>query len=524
MALKKYFNLGKNGLSGSGFTQDSYYTTYGGVSLGAGNKIESILSVIGENYYSTITNLNVGDRFDLIRLDSNNKLIMEIATIRKNATTSFGTQDIYTLRTLLVYNENEVAIGSCVYESKNIVGGVTYTNPCYFCVATDGTSNSYFVFASDAIIEYGGNIPFLDRVGGFTQNLLTGMTEQQKPIVFDIITNSSRGFDSDPWKGAGYSEKGGGEGSFDFSSDTVSLPSIPSVDAVSTGFLQLFSSNLPKIRELASYMWSTDFFDSVVKITANPIDIIMGLYMYPFSVPASQQKYVRAGNVITNIVMNVPDSQIIEIDCGTYQVTPIYDTYLDYEPFTKCEIYLPYCGTFPLSMDDINGNVLNVRYRIDLLTGVCCAYILINDSVKYNFTGSCAINIPISSRSFENIYNSIVGIAGSMFGGSSFSSPSVGSISGVVTSGKNQIQRGGVASSNAGFLGCQKPYLIFTVPRVAIPIEQNTFIGYPIFGTYKLGDLQGYTEIESIHLENIEGATETEKEKIVSLLKEGVIL
>lgn len=338
------------------------------------------------------------------------------------------------------------------------------------------------------------------------------------------LLNDFREYDSDPWSGSGYAGIGGGEGTFDFKSDTIALPDLPTVDAVSSGFLQLFSGGLTSILELSKYMWSSSFFDSVVKITSNPIDIIMGLYMYPFNVPATNRKYVRAGNVITNVVMNVPDSQIIEIDCGSVEVPNFYGAYLDYDPFTKCDLFLPYCGTFPLSMDDIAGKTLTIKYRVDLLTGVCGAYAIIDESVKYNYTGTCAINIPISSRSFENVYNSIMGVVGSMIGGSSFGLPSVGSVAGAVTSGKNQIQHGGNCSGNAGYLGVQTPYLIFSVPNVAIPKGLNTYTGYPIFATYKLADLKGYTEVEEIHLENLGSATKEEIDMIINKLEEGVIL
>lgn len=392
-----------------------------------------------------------------------------------------------------------------------IINGTTLIS---ICVDDENRIAHWKLYASD-----GASRAF--EMNTINRGIIDGVSES---LLYEILSGSGVEYDPDPWANAGYAGIGGGEGSFDFNSDVIGLPSIPSVDSVSSGFLQLFSGGLSKIIELSKYMWSTDFFDSIVKLTANPIEIIMGLYMYPFVVPATSQKYVRAGNVITNISMNVPDSQIFEIDCGVFPVPQFYGAYLDYEPFSKCEIYLPYCGTFNLSMDDITGKELNVRYRVDLLTGLCVAYVIIDGTVKYNFTGSCAVNIPISSRSFENLYNSIIGLVGSMFSGGSFSSPSVGSVSGVVTSGKNQITHGGIASGNAGYLGVQKPYLIFNVPRVAIPKGLNKYTGYPIFATYKLSDLEGYTEVEEIHLENMGTATKEEIDRIVSLLKGGVIL
>jgi len=430
---------------------------------------------------------------------------------------SYGYVDTYLVTVgLYTANGSEVTTfvnGGCdLIWVKNSVR--TVLQMCLYCAIDRETKKGYIVSAREDYNLSGATVYNNIFISGYTQLSST----------FYTVLSDAQVFDPDPWSGAGYAGIGGGEGGFDFTSDSVGLPTVPAIDSVSTGFLQLFCGGLPKIIELSKYMWSTDFFDNIVKLTSNPIDIIMGLYMYPFVIPATASKYVRAGNVVTNITMNVPDSQIFEIDCGVFPVPQFYGAYLDFEPFSKCEIYLPYCGTFNLSMDDISGKEINVKYRIDLLTGLCVAYVIVEGVVKYNFTGSCAVNIPISSRSFENLYNSIIGLVGSMFGGGNFSAPSIGSVAGAVSSGKNQIAHGGIASGNAGYLGIQKPYLIFNIPRVAIPKGLNKYTGYPIFATYKLGDLKGYTEIEEIHLENMGAATKDEIDRIVSLLKGGVIL
>ena len=71
-------------------------------------------------------------------------------------------------------------------------------------------------------------------------------------------------------------------------------------------------------------------------------------------------------------------------------------------------------------------------------------------------------------------------------------------------------------------LAIQKPYLILTRPRQAHPANQNHYTGYPSFITENLSELSGYTEIEQIHLENVQ-ATDSELNEIVSLLESGVI-
>lgn len=336
--------------------------------------------------------------------------------------------------------------------------------------------------------------------------------------------------DNDPWSNAGYGDVGGGDGTFDFTSDNIQLPQIPDCNAVNTGFIQLFKGTLGEIQALASYMWTDSFWGAIAKLTANPMDVIMSLCMYPFDIPASNRRIVQAGNVVTPITMAVPDNQIIEIDCGIYEVPKFYGSYLDYEPFAKCEIFLPYCGMKTLSLDDIVGRTVNVKYRIDLLTGTCAVFVIVNGTVLYTFSGVCAANIPITSRGFENTISSVLNLASAgvtAFTGAGSAAMVAGfgaSAASNVMQSKPTISRSGSISGNSGFMGVQKPFFVFTTPRVAIPKGQATYTGYPIFNTYKLSEISGYTEIEEIHLENMGRATADEITEIEKLLKEGVII
>lgn len=344
---------------------------------------------------------------------------------------------------------------------------------------------------------------------------------------YNLTRNMISEYFSDPWQGAGIGGTGGGEGTFDFESDVLDLPNIPATDTLSSGFMSIYVSNLQKIRDLANYMWTDDFLTNIVKLTADPIDIIMSLYLFPFNVPYTTTKEVGAGNVHTNITMGVPDSQFYELDCGFLDIPYFYGAYLDYDPYTKCSLFLPYCGMFDISLDDIMGKNVAVKYRIDLITGVCCAYLIVNNSAIYTFTGMCAISIPITARNFESQYTSFMSIASTLVNpikGVGGFIDAGSDIASAVMQSKPTIQRTGNVSSNLGFLGRQKPYFIFTVPNVAIPKNQNKFIGYPIFATYLLKDLSGYTEIQEIHLENMGCATENEIVEIERLLRGGVIL
>ena len=84
--------------------------------------------------------------------------------------------------------------------------------------------------------------------------------------------------------------------------------------------------------------------------------------------------------------------------------------------------------------------------------------------------------------------------------------------------------RAGTFSDATNTLGYQYPYLIISRPSQSVPKQYGRFMGYPsnIFHSH-LGEVRGYTEVSSIHLENI-NATANELDELESILKGGVLL
>ena len=333
---------------------------------------------------------------------------------------------------------------------------------------------------------------------------------------------------SDPYFPGGSTEPGGGTGSFDDKGELIGIPGLPTLSAVSAGFITLFNPTIPQLKNLASYMWS-DLFDVAgwKKIFADPMDAILGLSIVPVAVPSPKTQEVKVGNISTGVQMSVAESQYVEVDCGTLNVEEFWGSYLDYAPYTKAEIYLPYCGIHPISVDDIMAKAVRVVYHVDILSGACCAFVECGGTVLYSFVGQCSSSIPITGDNWTNVINgaiSVAGAIGTMISSGGASAPmAIGQIaSTAVNTMKPSIEKSGSMGGTGGMLGVQKPYLILSRPRQALPSNQNTFSGYPSFITEKLGDLSGYTEIDSIHLENVP-ATESELSEIESLLKGGVI-
>lgn len=337
--------------------------------------------------------------------------------------------------------------------------------------------------------------------------------------------------DDDPYvdDSGQHTESGGGGGSYDNRSDDVDFPDLPRLSATDTGFITLFNPSLSQLQNLANYMWGS-LFDITTwkKIFADPMDAILGLSIVPVSVPDGGNVAVKVGNIATNVSMNKAGSQYVEVDCGALNLKEYFGAYLDYDPYTKVDIYLPYIGVRPLSVDDVMKKTVHVKYHVDILSGACCAYIKCGNSVLYTFVGQASCSIPITGKDWTNVINGTLSIAasiGTMVATGGATAPSaIGSIAATsLNVVKPQIEKSGAMSGMGGMLGNQKPYLIITRPRQAVPSRQNAFLGYPSFITSSVRQLSGYTEFESIRLENIH-ATDQELKEIDQLLKSGVIL
>jgi hypothetical protein len=332
----------------------------------------------------------------------------------------------------------------------------------------------------------------------------------------------------DPYSPGGESGPGGGTGDFDGTGDDIDFPSLPTLSAVDTGFITLFNPSANELRSLANYMWSTGFdLDTFKKLFADPMDAILGLSIVPVNVPNGGSRAVSVGNISTGVTMNVAASQYVEVDCGTLNVNEYWGAYLDYDPYTKAELYLPYIGTRPIAVDDIMNKAVHIKYHIDVLSGACCAFVKCGGSVLYSFVGQCSCSIPITGNDWTNVVNGALSIAASIgtmvaTGGATAPMAAATIASTAVNSMKPNVEKSGSMGGMGGMLGVQTPYLILTRPRQCLPARQNDFEGYPSYITRNLSDVRGYTVIESVHLEGIT-ATDDEKSEIESILKTGVI-
>lgn len=362
----------------------------------------------------------------------------------------------------------------------------------------------------------------------------TETLKEQIPLMRDIDRDLLEWDTEDPYTKGGTSKPGGngrpgsGNGSYDFDSDEQELPDLDTLLSVGdTDLVSVFAPTRAQLRSLASFLWTDDFINAIKKLKGDPFDCIIGLHIVPLTVTGAAAT-LHVGNVDTEISMTKSSKQFYEVNCGTLNLAPIWDAYLDYQ--CRIDIYLPFCGIHRLQPDDVFGKNLTLKYVVDIVSGAVIAYILQDGKVLYAYSGNCAYQIPITGLNYsEMIRGAVQGLATAGIGlatGGMAAPMAAGALAGTAINtaiSKPQIQKSGSLGGNAGYLGIGKPFIIIYAPNQCLPNNMPHYTGYPSMVTAALGSLTGFTVVDSIHLDGI-GATDSEKDEIMTALKEGVLL
>jgi hypothetical protein len=286
------------------------------------------------------------------------------------------------------------------------------------------------------------------------------------------------------------------------------------------------------VSAVGSYLWSSSIIDIVQKFFANPMDGIISLHMIYTTPATGASQNIKLGYLDSGVSAKIVTNQYKIIDCGTIAVPEYFQDVRDYSPYTKCDIFLPFIGIRSLSPEDVINCKLRIKYTVDVLTGAILAELYITKrgitQCLYTFAGNGSVQIPLTGGDRTRLLSGIVSGVTAAVGGAA-----VGGITGMAAGAVHGVQglhntssveRTGNFSANAGAMGIKKPYLIINRKDAYDAYDYNRFIGYPANIACRLADCSGYTKVNSVHVENIPGATENEKERILSVLRSGIII
>ena len=412
--------------------------------------------------------------------------------------------------------------------------------------------NNYTLF--DACLggedgDYGNDVNYyrVDTVatggtGSIVSNMIKYLLNDNEPIPND-----------DPYKDTGESaedqlQTGPAQGDGDDTSDVISIPGAPALNLTLNHFISAYVPSLTDINDLADYVWGeydrTDNDKKMSKLFANPSDAIIGLFMLPFTPGSSTAIPVTIGKFSSGVSMPPLSAQFKDVNCGSLTVNPYWGNYLDHNPYARYTLVLPYVGEVQLDPDEIVGQTISVKYRVDCLTGSFVCFVSTATKILAQYQGNCSLQVPVSSADYSRLNSAIlqaamsavgtavgVGAAGAANGAAGMAGALANDAGNLASSALNLQQskvnhsHSGSLGGASGFMGTQKPYLLIHRARQSVPTDANKFKGYPCNANFTLSDLEGmgFTSVRQIRLDGIK-LTEGELEELRQILAAGVYL
>ena len=283
----------------------------------------------------------------------------------------------------------------------------------------------------------------------------------------------------------------------------------------------IYNPTLEQVNQFGSWLWSSDFVEQLKKLFSDPMQAIIGLHKVYSPVQTSGQGTIKCGYLDSQVPSKLVSEQYVTVDCGSVDMQEYFGNVFDYPPYTEVSIYLPFIGIRQLDPSDVMRSTISVKYHIDVLTGACLAEVNVQRDASggtlYTFSGDAAVRYPVSSGSYMGIVSGLIGVATSIVSGNLL--PALGGTTRLHTN----VDRSGSFTGNSGAMGSKVPYLIISRPQTAMADKFETLSGYPSNTYTPLSACKGFTQVKYCHVENL-SATDSEKQEIEQLLKEGVIL
>ena len=413
-------------------------------------------------------------------------------------------------------------------------------NPIYFRTGSKGYINSYCITVHLETVK-NSDTSNIKRVY-ITVNLNGNMYFHTNVVdAMPNIGSSATFLDIDnPYGEGGSATVGGGDGKYgDIDAvDGTEVPDLPSLSAVDTGFISLYNPTTANLKSLYQFLWSNLFdLNTFKKLFADPMDCLISLGITPCVPASSGATNIMFGNVDSGVNATELSTQFAQVDCGSVDIDKYVGSFLDYSPYVKIQLFLPYIGFVHLGTDDIMGGSINVTYNCDCLSGECIAFVSHSSrGVLYSYHGNCRAELPITganyAASLKNYYEQLSGIIPATINGASggpmgaiagFAGSALSAAESVMLNNKPDFQRSGTCAGSAGMIGVQTPFVVIERPRFSVPDKIQKYAGQTSNITMYLGDCRGYTAVDFVHLDGL-NATADEITEIEDLLYKGVIL
>ena len=281
-----------------------------------------------------------------------------------------------------------------------------------------------------------------------------------------------------------------------------------------------------KLTNIANKLWDSSFIDNIKLVNNNPIENVCSVKMLPIKV-SGEEKEVYIGNVNFGINGEKISSNYSPwySERKTVSLKSDLPIWANYAPFTKMSIYLPYIGYKELDVNRFMGRSIQVKYIVDVLTGMCKAVILNDLGKVISFDGNCGVDIPLTaSNKAQHDFSYLQSIVGGV------ASVASKDVIGATMNVQNAISNPFTSQTS----GCNTPTcssnegnvlaLYIDYPHIQYPSTFAKEKGLPCNLSLVAKKCSGYTKVASNNMD-VSGipCLDEEKERLRNIITSGFI-
>ena len=287
-----------------------------------------------------------------------------------------------------------------------------------------------------------------------------------------------------------------------------------------------YAMNESNLKAMGTKLWDASFIENIKLVNNSPIENILSVKSFPFPITGGAETTVVLGNVDMGVNGNkIPSTFIPRKTIGTFTVPKKFSGHLEWLNWhTVVTCYLPYIGFVELETKQILDKTVTLKYIYDVITGVCTACFYANNIEIAKYSGTLAIDIPITASNRAQVeagyIRSALGALGSLAAGNLLGVAANGF--GALTAHNSFTTKGSPSPSCDGF-DEQKAFIIIDYPVYQEPANFGHEYGYPCNLSLTLGNLSGFTQLQNVDVTGL-AITENEREELKSLLESGIYL
>ena len=243
-------------------------------------------------------------------------------------------------------------------------------------------------------------------------------------------------------------------------------------------FVHLYKTNDDELSALAKVR-----FKNVADNTVDYGQYISALYRIPVDLSgiSGDTSNIMLGQYDSEVASTLLNQYLIDIDGGAITIPEKFNNAYDYLT-TECILHLPFLDEVWLSPQYVVNQTINIRYKLDLYSGTLTASVYSSylNSIVANSSGIIVTNIPFMQNQTDSVVNSLSKVFTNLI-----------------------------------------PTAFMEVTR-NIPYDNVNVFGKECVDFDMIGNKTGYLKCDNVAL--VTKATKNEKDEIMSLLKDGIML